>query len=88
MVDDLKTRIPQGIILLGAASEGKVQLVAAVSSDYVKAGFHAGKLVKEAASHCGGGGGGRPNMAQAGGKQPEKLDEALAAAIEYIKVQG
>ena len=88
MMDDLKYRISRGIILLGAAGEGKVQLVATVSSDYVKAGFHAGKLVKEAASHCGGGGGGRPDMAQAGGKQPEKLDEALAAAMEYIKQQG
>ncbi|WP_188430182.1 alanine--tRNA ligase [Kroppenstedtia guangzhouensis] len=88
MMDDLKHRISRGIILLGAAGEGKVQLVATVSSDYVKAGFHAGKLVKEAASHCGGGGGGRPDMAQAGGKQPEKLDEALAAAMEYIKQQG
>ncbi|PTX58440.1 alanyl-tRNA synthetase [Melghirimyces profundicolus] len=85
MVDDLKQRIPQGIIVLGSVNGGKVQLVASVSPEYVKAGFHAGKLVKEAASRCGGGGGGRPDMAQAGGKKPEKLGEALASVKEVLQ---
>ncbi|MDA8353432.1 MAG: alanine--tRNA ligase [Firmicutes bacterium] len=85
MVDDLKNQLEQGIIVLGTVNGGKVQLVASVSSDYVQAGYHAGKLVKEAATRCGGGGGGRPNMAQAGGKQPEKLDEALDAVADFIR---
>jgi alanyl-tRNA synthetase len=60
--------------------EDKVNLVAAVTPDLVAKGLHAGKLVKEAAARCGGGGGGRPDMAQAGGKDPSKLGEALELA--------
>ncbi|SMO63145.1 alanine--tRNA ligase [Melghirimyces algeriensis] len=84
MIDDLKTDIPEGIIVLGTVNKEKVQLVASVSPKYVQAGFHAGKLVKEVASLCGGGGGGRPDLAQAGGKKPEKLDEALKTVEQYI----
>lgn len=51
----------------------------------IEKGLHAGKLVKQAAEICGGGGGGRPDMAQAGGKQPEKLEEALATVEESVK---
>lgn len=87
MVDDLKTRI-EGVIVLGAVKDGKVQLVAHVSEAYIKQGLHAGRLVKEAASHCGGGGGGRPDMAQAGGKRPERLGEALEAVVRLVEQQG
>ncbi len=84
IVDKLKQEVPSGIIVLGAASNGKVNLVAGVTKDLVGQGYHAGNLVKEVASRCGGGGGGRPDMAQAGGKNPEKLEEALAYVKEYV----
>lgn len=85
IMDDLKGRVTEGIIVLGAVVGEKVQLVASVSPACVQKGFHAGKLVKEAAKHCGGGGGGRPDMAQAGGKNPAKLQEALQAVADTIK---
>ncbi|WP_153464640.1 alanine--tRNA ligase [Sediminibacillus terrae] len=85
MVDELKQKAGSGIILLGAVSDGKVQLAAGVSKDLVEQGYHAGKLIKETAQRCGGGGGGRPDMAQAGGKNPDQLPEALQYAETYIK---
>jgi alanyl-tRNA synthetase len=85
MVDDVKSRVKEGVIVLGAVAGGKVQLVASVSPRFVEAGLHAGRLVKEVATRCGGGGGGRPDLAQAGGKQPEKLDEALRAVPDWIR---
>ncbi|SIS36718.1 alanine--tRNA ligase [Salimicrobium flavidum] len=84
MMDDLKQQISSGVILLTAPSGEKVQLIAGVSKDLVEKGLHAGNLVKGAASRCGGGGGGRPDMAQAGGKDPEKIPEALDYAYEYV----
>ncbi|WP_054949109.1 alanine--tRNA ligase [Numidum massiliense] len=77
-VDALKQQLPQGIVVLGATVGDKVQLVASVSPDLVQDGYHAGKLVKEVATRCGGGGGGRPDLAQAGGKEPDKLQAALS----------
>lgn len=88
LADDLKTRIKEGIVVLGAVSKEKVLLIAAVTPKYVQAGFHAGKLVKEVASHCGGGGGGRPDLAQAGGKHPDRLPEALKRVAEWVKQQS
>ncbi|WP_071460225.1 alanine--tRNA ligase [Bacillus massilinigeriensis] len=85
IADDLKQKVGSGIILLGSVNDDKVNLIAAVTKDLIDRGFHAGKLIKEAAAICGGGGGGRPDMAQAGGKQPEKLDHALQFAEEWIK---
>ena len=58
-------------------------MIAAATDDLVKKGAHAGKLVGEVAKLVGGGGGGRPNMAQAGGKDPSKLNEALAKARDF-----
>jgi alanine--tRNA ligase len=84
IADELKVKLPSAVIILGAVQEDKVSLVAAVSADLVKKGFHAGKIVKEAAAHCGGSGGGRPDMAQAGGKDASKLDEALKLAEELV----
>ncbi len=62
----------------------KVQLVAGVTKDLMKQNLHAGNLVKQAATICGGGGGGRPDMAQAGGKDPSKVTEALQSALSYV----
>lgn len=85
MADDIKQKLGSAIIVLGSASEGKVNLIAAVTKDLIEKGYHAGKLIKEVASICGGGGGGRPDMAQAGGKNPEKLDEAIQFVEEWVK---
>ncbi|WP_394217888.1 alanine--tRNA ligase [Halobacillus trueperi] len=83
MVDDLKQKLDSGMILLAAPNGDKVQLIAGVSKDLVEKGYHAGQLIKEAATRCGGGGGGRPDMAQAGGKDASKIPEALEYAKEY-----
>ncbi|MCA0982656.1 alanine--tRNA ligase [Halobacillus yeomjeoni] len=83
MIDDLKQKIESGIILLAAPNGDKVQLIAGVSKDLVEQGYHAGHLIKEAATRCGGGGGGRPDMAQAGGKDASKIPEALEYAKQY-----
>ncbi len=85
MADDLKQKLESGIIVLGSANDDKVNLIAAVTKDLMDKGYHAGKIIKEVATRCGGGGGGRPDMAQAGGKDPSKLQEALNHVEEYIK---
>ncbi|MET3507474.1 alanine--tRNA ligase [Halalkalibacter oceani] len=84
IVDKLKQDIGSGVIVLGAVTGGKVNISAGVTKDLVAEGYHAGRIVKEVASRCGGGGGGRPDMAQAGGKNPEQLEQALAYVQEYI----
>ncbi|WP_310552102.1 alanine--tRNA ligase [Paenibacillus glufosinatiresistens] len=88
MADELKTKLPTAVIALGAPMDDKVSFVVAVPQALVKQGFHAGKLVKEIAAVCGGGGGGRPDMAQAGGKDASKLGEALAKAEELVSAQA
>ncbi|AGE23141.1 alanyl-tRNA synthetase [Geobacillus sp. GHH01] len=85
MADDLKQKLGTAVIVLASAQGGKVQLIAAVTDDLVKKGFHAGKLVKEVASRCGGGGGGRPDLAQAGGKDAQKVAEALNYVETWVK---
>lgn len=85
MVDELKTKLGSGIVVLGTVKGGKVNLAAGVTKDLTDK-YHAGKLIKETASRCGGGGGGRPDMAQAGGKDPQKLDEALHFVFEWVKM--
>lgn len=85
MVDQMKNELGSAIIVLGSISDDKVNLVTAVTPDLISRGFHAGKIIKEIASRCGGGGGGRPDMAQAGGKDPSKLVEALNALEELVK---
>lgn len=85
IVDDLKQKLGSGVIILGAAQGEKVNLVAGVTKDLISQGFHAGQLVKEVATRCGGGGGGRPDMAQAGGKNPAQLEDALKFAHEFVK---
>jgi alanyl-tRNA synthetase len=85
MADDLKQKLGSGVIVLGSAVDGKVNLIAGVTKDLIEKGFHAGKLIKEVSTRCGGGGGGRPDMAQAGGKDPSKLDSALEFVEEWVK---
>jgi len=87
IADRMKAKLGSVVVLLGSASDGKVNLVAAVTPDLVKRGLSAGAIVKEAAAACGGGGGGRPDMAQAGGKDPSKLPEALRVAERLLEKQ-
>lgn len=85
MTDRFRQRYKSGVILLASVSDGRPLLVAAVSEDLVKRGLHAGELVKYAAQPLGGSGGGRPNLAQAGGKDPKRLNEALLKAESWIQ---
>jgi len=77
----------QGVAVISCVNDGKVNLVVKASKAAVKAGIHAGKIIREAAQLVGGGGGGRPDMAQAGGKDPEGLPKAFEKAAEVIKTQ-
>ena len=87
MGDKLRDKVG-GVIILGAPmADGKVSLVVMATKDAVTKGIHAGKLIKDVAKICGGGGGGRPDMAQAGGKDAAKLPEALDAAWGFIEAQ-
>lgn len=85
--DQLKEKIGEGIVVIASVNDGKVNLMAAATEDAVKKGAHAGNLIKGIAGCVGGGGGGRPNMAQAGGKNPAGIEEALAKAEELLKGQ-
>ncbi len=85
--DDLKSKLGSGVIVLASANEGKVNLMVAATDDVVAKGAHAGNIIKAAAPKVGGGGGGRPNMAQAGGKNPSGINEALEAAKEALASQ-
>ncbi len=84
-VDMLKKKCPSAAIVFGFADGDKATLLAAVTDDLVEKGLNAGDIVKQTAPIIDGGGGGRPQMAQAGGKNPEKLPDALAKAEELIK---
>jgi alanyl-tRNA synthetase len=81
--DSLKARLKSGIVIIGSENDGKVQIVVAVTPD-LTARVKAGQIVKEIAPIVGGGGGGRPDFAEAGGKQPEKIDEMLAASAGIV----
>jgi len=85
--DKLKAGAFSGCLLLAATSSDAVQFLASASDDAVKAGIHAGNIVKAAATLCGGNGGGRPNHAQAGGKDAAQADAALAAGLELMRGQ-
>ena len=80
LAEEALNRLKTGVVILGGADGGKVSLAVRVSKDLTARGVHAGNIVKAAAQIVGGGGGGRPDAAQAGGKDPRKLTEALAAA--------
>jgi alanyl-tRNA synthetase len=86
-VDRLRQKAPSSVVVIGWSDDGKVGLLAAVTDDLVKKGLHAGKLVGQVATVVGGKGGGKPTMAQAGGKEPAKLGEALALARKLADEQ-
>ena len=85
MGDWLRDKLSSGVVVLGSVSNGRPTLMAMVTKDLVEAGLHAGNIVKEAAQVMGGSGGGRPDMAQAGGRDPDKLDDALRATPELVR---
>lgn len=85
--DNLRDRLNPGVVFLGARSDDKVLLLSMVSKEIAGKQVHAGNVIKVAAQICGGGGGGRPDMAQAGGRNPEMLDEALKKAEEIFLEQ-
>lgn len=87
MADLIRARLGSGVVVLGSASEGRVNFVAMATKDVVAQGIHAGNLLKEIARRASGGGGGRPDMAQAGGKDPSKLDEALEYSLQVVAQQ-
>ena len=83
--DWLKNDIKSGVVILGTVLENRPSMMIMATKDIVDQGFHAGNAVKEAAKAMGGGGGGRPEMAQAGGREPGKLKDALSAAEEEVR---
>ncbi len=84
MGDELKMKLGEGVVVLAARQNGRVNLCAMVTDGAVAAGAHAGKIVKAAAAIVGGGGGGKPASASAGGKDPSKIPDALAAVPEIL----
>ena len=88
MADMSCDKLDTGVVVLAAVNDGKVNLVVKASKAAVAAGAHAGKVIKEAAKLVGGGGGGRPDMAQAGGKKPEGVQAALDKAVEVLTAQS
>jgi alanyl-tRNA synthetase len=85
MADHFRQRHPSGVALLAGTNDGRVALIAAVTKDLVARGLNAGELVKQAAEILGGSGGGKPELAQAGGTDNGKLDEALALAKSWVE---
>jgi alanyl-tRNA synthetase len=85
MTDRFRRRYPSGVTVLAAVQDGRPSLVASVTEDLVKRGLHAGELVKFVAGFLGGSGGGRPTLAQAGGKDASRLDEALASVPDWVQ---
>jgi alanyl-tRNA synthetase len=87
LADELEVRLRSGVIVLGTVDDGKVLLVSKVTKDIVAKGGHAGNLVREVAKLTDGGGGGRPDFAQAGGRNPAKLHDALRKVPELVAQQ-
>ena len=85
--DQLKEKLGEGVVVLASAKDGKVNLVAMVTEGAMAKGAHAGNLIKGIATLVGGGGGGRPNMAQAGGKNPDGIPAAVAQAATVLEGQ-
>ncbi|XKE96107.1 alanine--tRNA ligase [Metaplanococcus flavidus] len=85
MMDDLKQKLENAVIVLGAVDGEKVMLAAGVTKELAGGNYHAGQIVKHVAELCGGKGGGRPDMAMAGAKEPGKLDEALESVYDLVK---
>ena len=83
--DFLKDKLGSVVVALAAVVDGNPILVTMVTPDLVERGLHAGNIARDTAKVMGGGGGGRPEMAQAGGKQPEKIDEALGGVPALVR---
>ena len=83
--DEIRNRLGSGVVVLASVKEDKLSFVGMVTKDIVEKGIHAGNIIKEVAMRTGGGGGGRPDMAQAGGKDITKADEALSVVPDLIK---
>ena len=84
MCDRLREKMSSGVIVLGGVFGGRPMIVATVTKDLVEQGIHAGNIAKSVAQRMGGSGGGRPDMAQAGGSQPENLDAALESVAAWV----
>ena len=82
--DEIKTKVSQVIMVFATSSGGKATLLVSVSDDLLDKGYHAGKIIKELAKHIGGGGGGKADMAQAGGKKPDGISKAFEVAKELL----
>ncbi|MGI6226821.1 MAG: alanine--tRNA ligase [Peptococcales bacterium] len=87
MADLFRDQLGSGVVVLGSKTNNKVNLVTAATKDAIQKGIHAGNIIREVAKITGGGGGGRPDMAQAGGKNPEKLTQALETVEFLVKNQ-
>ena len=85
MSDWFRDRLGSSVVVLGSVIEDKPMLVASVTNDLINRGMHAGNLVRDTSKIIGGGGGGRPNMAQAGGKDSAKLPDALRTVPDWVK---
>ena len=85
LADRFRPQHPEGVAVLATVRDGRPLIVAAVGKPLTKKGLHAGELAKFVAKFVGGGGGGKPTLAQAGGKDPARLDEALAAVAGWVE---
>ena len=85
--DQLKAKLGEGVVVLASVADGKVNLIAMATDEAMARGAHAGNLIKGIAALVGGGGGGRPNMAQAGGKNPAGVDQAIAEVAKVLENQ-
>lgn len=85
--DQLKEKLGEGVVVIASSHEGKVNLIAMATEESIKKGAHAGNLIKGIAPIVGGGGGGRPNMAQAGGKNPAGINDAIMKVKEVLDSQ-
>ena len=86
--DQLKDKLKEGVVVLASEKDGKVNLIAMATQEAMNQGAHAGNLIKAIAGKVGGGGGGRPNMAQAGGKNPAGIDSAIAECVKVLEGQA
>ena len=85
--DQLKEKLGEGVVVIASSANDKVNLIAMATDGAMKQGAHAGNLIKGIAALVGGGGGGRPNMAQAGGKNPAGISDAIAKVAEVLEAQ-
>jgi alanyl-tRNA synthetase len=87
MGDTVKEKTPMSVCVFAANTDGKISFIAMASQDAVKAGVHCGKIIKEITAIAGGSGGGKPDSAQGGGKEADKIDNALALVDEIVASQ-